>query len=113
MAVFPTAMVTTALELPGQRIVRSLGVVRGIVVRSRSIVGNIGAALQSLVGGNITLYTELCEKARDDAFKLMLAHAAEHGANAVIGMRYDANEVADGITEVLAYGTAVVVEAAR
>jgi uncharacterized protein YbjQ (UPF0145 family) len=103
-------MVTTALELPGQKIVRNLGVVRGIVVRSRSIVGNIGAALQSLVGGNITLYSELCEKARDDAFKLMLQHGAEHGANAIIGMRYDANEVADGITEVLAYGTAVVVQ---
>jgi uncharacterized protein YbjQ (UPF0145 family) len=112
MAALSTAMVTTALELPGQKIVRNLGVVRGIVVRSRSIVGNIGAALQSLVGGNITLYSELCEKARDDAFKLMLAHAAEHGANAVIGMRYDANEVADGITEVLAYGTAVVVQPA-
>jgi len=110
MAAVSTAMVTTTLELPGQMIVRNLGVVRGIVVRSRSIVGNIGAALQSLVGGNITLYTELCEKARDDAFKLMLQHAAEHGANAIIGMRYDANEVADGITEVLAYGTAVVVQ---
>ena len=109
MASVSTAMVTTALDIPGQKIVRNLGVVRGIVVRSRSIVGNIGAALQSLVGGNITLYSELCEKARDDAFKLMLQHAAEHGANAVIGMRYDANEVADGITEVLAYGTAVVV----
>jgi uncharacterized protein YbjQ (UPF0145 family) len=103
-------MVTAALELPGQTIVRNLGVVRGIVVRSRSIVGNIGAALQSLVGGNITLYSELCEKARDDAFKLMLQHGAEHGANAIIGMRYDANDVADGITEVLAYGTAVVVQ---
>ena len=112
MAAVSTAMVTTTLELPGQKIVRNLGVVRGIVVRSRSIVGNIGAALQSLVGGNITLYTELCEKARDDAFKLMLQHAAEHGANAIIGMRYDANEVADGITEVLAYGTAVVVQPA-
>ena len=111
MAAVSTAMVTTALELPGQKIVRNLGVVRGIVVRSRSIVGNIGAALQSLVGGNITLYSELCEKARDDAFKLMLQHAAEHGANAIVGMRYDANEVADGITEVLAYGTAVVVQA--
>ena len=111
-ASFNSAMVTTALEFPGYRIVRSVGVVRGLVVRSRSIVGNIGAALQSLVGGNITLYTELCEKARDDAFKLMLAHAAQLGANAVIGMRYDANEVADGITEVLAYGTAVVVDAA-
>jgi uncharacterized protein YbjQ (UPF0145 family) len=110
MASVSVAMVTTTLDLPGQKIVRNLGVVRGIVVRSRSIVGNIGAALQSLVGGNITLYSELCEKARDDAFKLMLQHAAEHGANAVIGMRYDANEVADGITEVLAYGTAVVVQ---
>ena len=109
---FSGAMVTTAMELPGHRIVRNIGVVRGLVVRSRSIVGNIGAALQSLVGGNITLYTELCEKARDDAFKLMLAHAASLGANAVIGMRYDANEVADGITEVLAYGTAVVVDGA-
>jgi len=87
MAVVSTAMVTTALEIPGQKIVRNLGVVRGIVVRSRSIVGNIGAALQSLVGGNITLYSELCEKARDDAFKLMLQQAAEHGANAIIGMR--------------------------
>src|SRR5262249_23534700 len=113
MAAISTAMVTTAMELPGQKIVRNLGVVRGIVVRSRSIVGNIGAALQSLVGGNITLYSELCEKARDDAFKLMLQHGAEHGANAIVGMRYDANEVADGITEVLAYGTAVVVEAQR
>lgn len=112
MASVSTAMVTTTLDIPGQKIVRNLGVVRGIVVRSRSIVGNIGAALQSLVGGNITLYSELCEKARDDAFKLMLQHAAEHGANAVVGMRYDANEVADGITEVLAYGTAVVVQPA-
>ena len=110
MASVSTAMVTTTLDLPGQKIVRNLGVVRGIVVRSRSIVGNIGAALQSLVGGNITLYSELCEKARDDAFKLMLQHGAEHGANAIIAMRYDANEVADGITEVLAYGTAVVVQ---
>jgi uncharacterized protein YbjQ (UPF0145 family) len=105
------AMVTTALELPGHRIVRNLGIVRGIVVRSRSLVGTIGASLQTLIGGNITLYTELCEKAREDAFELMLQHAAEVGANALIGMRYDANEVADGVTEVLAYGTAVVVEA--
>jgi uncharacterized protein YbjQ (UPF0145 family) len=104
-------MVTTALELPGYRIVRNLGIVRGIVVRSRSLVGTIGASLQTLVGGNITLYTELCEKAREDAFELMLQHATEVGANAIIGMRYDANEVADGVTEVLAYGTAVVVEA--
>ncbi|HXD51296.1 MAG TPA: YbjQ family protein [Burkholderiales bacterium] len=109
MAAIPAAMVTTAFELPGFIVTRNLGVVRGVIVRSRSIVGNIGAALQSLVGGNITLYTELCEKARDDAFRLMLQHAVEHGANAVIGMRYDANEVADGITEVLAYGTAVTV----
>jgi len=105
------AMVTTALELPGHRIVRNLGIVRGIVVRSRSLVGTIGASLQTLVGGNITLYTELCEKAREDAFELMLQHATEIGANGIIGMRYDANEVADGVTEVLAYGTAVVVEA--
>ena len=109
MSSIPPRSVTTALELPGFRIVKNVGVVRGIVVRSRSIVGNIGAALQSLVGGNITLFTELCEKARDDAFRLMLQHAAEQGANAVIGMRYDANEVTDGITEVLAYGTAVTV----
>ena len=113
MASVSAAMVTTTFELSGYTVTRNLGVVRGIVVRSRSIVGNIGAALQSLVGGNITLFTELCEKARDDAFQLMLQHAAEHGANAVIGMRYDANEVADGITEVLAYGTAVVVEPKR
>ena len=113
MAGVPAAMVSTTFELPGYTVTRSLGVVRGIVVRSRSIVGNIGAALQSLIGGNITLFTELCEKARDDAFRLMLQHAAEHGANAVIGMRYDANEVMDGITEVLAYGTAVLVEPKR
>jgi uncharacterized protein YbjQ (UPF0145 family) len=113
MASVSTAMVTTAFELPGHRIVRNCGVVRGLIVRSRSIIGNIGAALQSLVGGNITLYSELCEKAREDAFRLLLQHAAEHGANAIIGMRYDANEVMDGITEVLAYGTAVVVEPVR
>ena len=103
-------LVTTALELPGHRVVRNLGVIRGIVVRSRSIVGTLGASLQTLVGGNITLYTELCEKARGDAFRLLLEHAAESGANAIVGMRYDANEVAPGVTEVLAYGTAVVVE---
>jgi uncharacterized protein YbjQ (UPF0145 family) len=103
-------LVTTAFELPGCRVARNLGVVRGIVVRSRSIVGNIGAALQTLVGGNITLYTQLCEKARADAFALMIEHAAELGANAIIGMRYDANEVSAGVTEVLAYGTAVVAE---
>ena len=89
------AMVTTAFDLPGYRVVRSLGVVRGIVVRSRSIVGNIGAGLQALFGGNITLYTNLCEKARADAFRLMVEHAGELGANAIIGVRYDANEVAE------------------
>jgi uncharacterized protein YbjQ (UPF0145 family) len=111
MAINPS-LVTTAFDLPGCRTIRCLGVVRGIVVRSRSIVGTIGASLQTLVGGNITLYTELCEKARDDAFQLMLAHAAEHGANALVGVRYDANEIGPGITEVLAYGTAVIVESA-
>jgi uncharacterized protein YbjQ (UPF0145 family) len=102
--------VTTAFELPGHRIVKNIGVVRGIVVRSRSIVGSIGAGLQTLLGGNITLFTAMCEKARADAFALMLENAAERGANAIIGMRYDANEVAAGVTEVLAYGTAVVAE---
>jgi uncharacterized protein YbjQ (UPF0145 family) len=87
--------------------VRSFGIVRGITVRSRSIVGNIGAALQTLVGGNISIYAELCEKAREDAFELLLQHAAAMGANAVVGMRYDANDIAEGVTEVLAYGTAV------
>jgi uncharacterized protein YbjQ (UPF0145 family) len=110
MAAINSTLVTTAFELPGCRIVRSLGVVRGIVVRSRSIVGSIGAGLQTLFGGNITLYTQLCEKAREDAFGLMLEHAADVGANALVGVRYDANEVSGGVTEVLAYGTAVVVE---
>lgn len=104
--------VTTALELPGYRIVRNYGMVRGIVVRSRSVIGTIGASLQTIVGGNITLFTELCERTREEAFELMLLHAAERGANAVISMRYDANEVMSGVTEVLAYGTAVVVEKA-
>jgi uncharacterized protein YbjQ (UPF0145 family) len=103
-------MVTTANDLAGHRIVRNVGLVRGLVVRSRSVVGNLGAALQTLVGGNITIYTELCERARVDAYQLMIEHAAEMGANAIVGMRYDANEVATGVTEVLAYGTAVVVE---
>jgi uncharacterized protein YbjQ (UPF0145 family) len=103
-------LVTTAFDLPGHHIVRNIGVVRGIVVRSRSIIGTLGASLQTLVGGNITLFTQMCERARDDAFRLMLEHAAEHGANALVGVRYDANEVAAGVTEVLAYGTAVVVE---
>jgi uncharacterized protein YbjQ (UPF0145 family) len=104
------AMVTTALELPGYRIVRSLGVVRGIVVRSRNIFASIGAGLQTILGGNITLLTQLCEKTRQDAFLMMMEHAAQHGANAVIMARYDANELMQGVTEVLAYGTAVVVE---
>ena len=104
-------LVTTAFDLPGHRVVANFGVVRGIVVRSRSIVGTIGASLQTLVGGNITLYTELCENARKDAFRLMLEHGAELGANALIGVRYDANEVSPGVTEVLAYGTAVEIQA--
>ena len=105
--------VTTAFGFEGYRITANRGVVRGIVVRSRSVIGNIGAGIQALFGGNITLYTELCERARQDAFEIMLRHAAEVGGNAIIGMRYDANEVMQGITEVLAYGTAVVVEAQR
>ena len=104
------ALTTTAFELPGYRVVKSHGVVRGIVVRSRSVIGNIGAGLQSLIGGNITIYTSMCERARDDAFQQMLSHAGELGANAVIGIRYDATEVGAGITEVLCYGTAVSVE---
>jgi uncharacterized protein YbjQ (UPF0145 family) len=104
------AMVTTALELPGYRIVRNVGVVRGIIVRSRNIFATIGAGLQTILGGNITLYTQLCEKTRQDAFAMMMQHAAEHGANAIIMARYDANELMQGVTEVLAYGTAVVVE---
>ena len=103
-------MVTTQFELDGFRVVRTLGVVRGIVVRSRSIVGTIGASLQTLVGGNITLLTRLCEKTRAEAFDLMLEHAAALGANAVVGARYDATEILAGVTEVLAYGTAVRVE---
>jgi uncharacterized protein YbjQ (UPF0145 family) len=102
-------MATTLFELPGYRITKNLGIVRGIVVRSRSVIGNIGAGIQTLFGGNITLYEELCENAREQAFDRMLDHAAEHGANAVIGMRYDATEIGQGITEVLAYGTAVLV----
>ncbi len=110
MAEINPQFVTTGLDLPGQRVVRNLGVIRGIVVRSRSIVGSLGASLQTLIGGNITLYTELCEKARADAFGLMLEHAAASGANAIVAVRYDANEIAPGVTEVLAYGTAVIVE---
>ena len=100
-------LTTTTFELPGYRVKQSHGVVRGIVVRSRSVIGNIGAGIQSLFGGNITLYTDLCERAREDAFNQMLAHAGQLGANAVIGVRYDATEIATGITEVICYGTAV------
>ena len=103
-------MVTTQFELDGFRVVRTLGVVRGIVVRSRSIFGTIGASLQTILGGNITLLTQLCEKTRAEAFDLMLRHAAELGGNAVVGARYDATEIMQGVTEVLAYGTAVLVE---
>jgi uncharacterized protein YbjQ (UPF0145 family) len=106
-------MVTTQFEIDGFRVTRTLGVVRGIVVRSRSIFGTIGAGLQTLVGGNITLLTNLCEKTRQEAFDVMLQHAAELGANAVVGARYDATEIMNGVTEVLAYGTAVVVEPAK
>ncbi len=109
---FHPSMVTTALELPAFRIVRNYGVVRGIVVRSRSVFGTIGAGLQTLVGGNITIYTDLCEKTRSDAFAMMVQHAAERGGNAVVAVRYDSNEVMNGVTEVLAYGTAVFVEPA-
>jgi len=104
------AMVTTQFELDGFRTVRTFGVVRGIVVRSRSIVGTIGASLQTILGGNITLLTNLCEKTRAEAFDLMLQHAAQLGGNAVVGARYDATEIMQGVTEVLAYGTAVFVE---
>jgi len=103
-------MTTTAFTLDGFRVKTTLGVVRGITVRSRSIFGTIGASLQTLAGGNITLFTELCEKTRCEAFDLMLAHAEQIGANAVVGVRYDATEVMQGVTEVLCYGTAVVVE---
>jgi uncharacterized protein YbjQ (UPF0145 family) len=104
------ALVTTAFEVPGHRIVRNIGVVRGIVVRSRNVFATIGASLQTLAGGDITLFTELCEKTRQDSYAMMTLHAAQLGANAVIAFRYDANELMSGVTEVLAYGTAVVVE---
>jgi uncharacterized protein YbjQ (UPF0145 family) len=103
-------LTTTTFELPGYRVIKSFGVVRGIIVRSRSIVGNFGASIQAVFGGNISLYTNLCERTREDAFNLMLTHAGQLGANAVVGVRYDATEIAVGITEVLCYGTAVFVE---
>ena len=103
------ALTTTAFTLDGYKVIRNLGVVRGITVRSRSIFGTIGGSLQTLVGGNISLFTSLCEKTRSEAFEMMLSHAGEVGANAVIGIRYDATELMNGVTEVLCYGTAVVV----
>ncbi|WP_223486964.1 YbjQ family protein [Stenotrophomonas indicatrix] len=110
---FEDSMVTTAFELPGYRIARNLGVVRGITVRSRSIVGNFLGGIQTIFGGNITIYTELCEQAREETYRDMVKHARQLGANAVIGMRYDATDVMTGLTEVLCYGTAVVVEPLR
>ena len=106
------ALITTAFTLDGYKVTKQLGLVRGITVRSRSLIGNIGAGIQTLFGGNISLYQELCEKARQEAYEIMIMHAEQIGANAIIGMRYDANEVAAGVTEVLAYGTALVVEKA-
>ncbi len=106
------SMTTTTFNLEGFRVVKNFGVTRGIIVRSRSVVGAIGASLQTIFGGNITLYTTLCERTRQDAFELMLTHAQELGANAVLGVRYDANEVMPGVTEVLCYGTAVSVQSA-
>lgn len=103
-------LTSTTFDLPGFRVIKSLGVVRGIIVRSRSVIGDFGASIQKIFGGNISLYTSLCEQARDEAFNLMLSHAGQLGANAVIGVRYDATEIGPGITEVLCYGTAVQVE---
>ena len=105
-------MVTTALELPGFRVIRNVGIVRGIVVRSRSVVGNLAGGLQTLFGGNITVYTNLCERTRTEAFRMMCDHADVNGANAILMARYDANEILSGVTEVICYGTAVVVEEA-
>jgi len=111
--VIPHNFITSANELSGYRITKNIGIVRGITVRSRSIVGTIGAGLQSLLGGNITLWTQLCEHAREEAFELMVQHARDAGGNAVVAMRYDTTEIAQGVAEVLAYGTAVVVEVAK
>lgn len=104
------ANTTTTFEIAGKKIVKNLGIVKGIIVRSRSIFGTIGGSLQTIVGGNITLFTELCEKTREDAFLLMIEHAEKKGANAIVGVRYDTTELLQGVTEVLCYGTAVVVE---
>jgi len=106
---FDHALVTSAFELPGHTIVRNYGLVRGIIVRSRSVLGNIAAGFQQMIGGNISIYTELCEQARQDAYVIMIQHAAQVGANAIIGVRYDATEITQGVTEVLCYGTAVTV----
>jgi uncharacterized protein YbjQ (UPF0145 family) len=103
-------MVSTSFEIPGYRVRKNLGLVRGVTVRSRSVIGSFAGSVQTLFGGNISIFTELCEKARQEAYDLMLEHADQMGANAIIGMRYDANDVMDGVTEVLAYGTAVVME---
>jgi len=103
-------MVSTSFEVPGYRVRKNLGLVRGVTVRSRSVLGSFAGGVQTLFGGNISIFTELCEKARQEAYDLMLEHADQMGANAIIGMRYDANDVMDGVTEVLAYGTAVVME---
>jgi uncharacterized protein YbjQ (UPF0145 family) len=111
MAAVAHNMTTTQFELHGYEVVRTMGMVRGIIVRSRSIFGTIGAALQTLAGGNITLLTNLCERTRQEALDLMLQHAGALGANAVVGVRYDATEIMQGVTEVLAYGTAVIVQA--
>jgi uncharacterized protein YbjQ (UPF0145 family) len=104
------AMITTAFDLPGYRVVKNLGLVRGVTVRSRSVLGTLGASLETLVGGNITLFEDMCEKTREQSLELMMEHAVQRGANAVIGVRYDATEVMQGVTEVIAYGTAVQVE---
>lgn len=106
------SMTTTLFELPGYRIVRNMGVVRGIIVRSRSVFGQMGAGIQTMFGGNITIYTELCERTRADAYEMVIAHAEVMGANAVLAVRYDATEITQGVTEVLCYGTAVLVERA-
>ena len=106
-------LTTTAFEIPGYRVVENFGVVRGIVVRSRSVIGNFAANIQTIFGGNISIYTTLCEQARDDAFRQMLSHGSQLHANAIIGVRYDATEIAPGVTEVLCYGTAVRVEPIR
>jgi uncharacterized protein YbjQ (UPF0145 family) len=104
------ANITTTFELPNKKIIETKGIAKGIIVRSRSILGSIAGSLQTIVGGNITFFTKLCERTRDDAFNLMITHAEEMGANAIVGVRYDANDVMGGVTEVLCYGTAVIID---